>query len=285
MRIKAERILLGINVLTFVLILIVSFLPNNVLRIILGLPFVLFFPGYTLLAALFPRGGSLDGVERLVFSFGMSIAVVPLTGLALNVTPWGIRLYPMLISLFIFIVFMSAISWYRGRRLLPEERIALTFETKLPSISNLWSIQTSRSKIVTIVLVLLIIGALGTLGYVISIPKVQDNFTEFYVLNAEGKASNYPSMVVLGQSTEVILGIVNQEHEPTIYKIEIHIDGENAGEIGAINLNDGEKWEQIVTFSPNKTGSNQKVEFLLYTGIATDASEKLAIWVNVSGRP
>ena len=53
-------------------------------RIVLGLPFVLFFPGYTFVAALFPRKDDLDAIERVALSLGLSIAVVPLVGLALN---------------------------------------------------------------------------------------------------------------------------------------------------------------------------------------------------------
>ena len=68
-------------------------------RIILGLPLVLFLPGYSLIAALFAGKDDLDGIERVALSFGLSIAVVPLFGLALNYTPFGIRLTPVLIVL------------------------------------------------------------------------------------------------------------------------------------------------------------------------------------------
>src|SRR5659263_694396 len=73
-------------------------LSESVLRNILGLPLVLFLPGYALIAALFPAKSDLDGIERTALSFGLSIAVVPLMGLGLNYTPWGIRLLPILIS-------------------------------------------------------------------------------------------------------------------------------------------------------------------------------------------
>jgi len=61
-------------------------LNETPVRIILGLHLVLFLPGYALIAALFPRKGDLDGIERIALSFGLSIAVVPLLGLALNYT-------------------------------------------------------------------------------------------------------------------------------------------------------------------------------------------------------
>ena len=103
MRIKSNYALLVINILTILLVTVIAFFPNVVIRVVLGLPLVLFFPGYTLLSALFPRRKSLNDIERFALSFGISIAVVPLIGLALNYTPWGIRLYPILISLFVFI--------------------------------------------------------------------------------------------------------------------------------------------------------------------------------------
>ncbi len=59
MRIKPENELAVINILAVLLIVIIAFVPSSVLRIILGLPFILFFPGYTLTAALFPKGPDL----------------------------------------------------------------------------------------------------------------------------------------------------------------------------------------------------------------------------------
>jgi uncharacterized membrane protein len=55
-----------------------------------------------LISALYPRSGELDGLERLALSIGLSLAIVPLVGLMLNYTPWGITLTPIMISLAIF---------------------------------------------------------------------------------------------------------------------------------------------------------------------------------------
>ena len=64
-------------------------LNETFIRTILGLFLILFIPGYSLIAALFPRKGDLDGIERAALSFGLSIAVTPLIGLALNYTSMG----------------------------------------------------------------------------------------------------------------------------------------------------------------------------------------------------
>jgi hypothetical protein len=67
-------------------------------RYVLGAIFVLFLPGYTFIRALFPEK-ELDNIERIALSMGMSIALVPITGLILNYTPWGIRTTPVTLSL------------------------------------------------------------------------------------------------------------------------------------------------------------------------------------------
>jgi uncharacterized membrane protein len=76
---------LSVLTLFFTLVPQLASLP---VRIPLGLAMVLFLPGYTLIAALFPEKEDLDGIERVALSFGLSIAVVPLMGLGLT-TPLG----------------------------------------------------------------------------------------------------------------------------------------------------------------------------------------------------
>ena len=89
------------------------------IRIILGLPLVLFLPGYSLIATLFPRKDDLDAIERIALSFGLSIAITPLLGLTLNYTPFGIRLSPVLIVLSVFTISL-AIGAYVRRNMIPE---------------------------------------------------------------------------------------------------------------------------------------------------------------------
>ena len=83
-----------------------DFYPWSYLRNALGIIFVLWLPGYTFIKALFPTHvpiktstENLDTIERIALSLGMSIALVPIIGLLLNYTPWGIRLTPIVLSL------------------------------------------------------------------------------------------------------------------------------------------------------------------------------------------
>lgn len=67
-------------------------------RYVLGSIFVLFLPGYSLIRALFGKK-ELDNIERLALSVGLSLALVPMAGLLLNYTPWGIRTTPVTLTL------------------------------------------------------------------------------------------------------------------------------------------------------------------------------------------
>jgi len=89
-------------------------LPLVAVRWVLGSVFVLFLPGYVTVEALFPKGRDLDGIERFALSVGLSLALVPLVGLVLNYTPWGIRLTPTVISLTILTVGLALVAL--GRR-------------------------------------------------------------------------------------------------------------------------------------------------------------------------
>lgn len=86
--------------------------PLVSIRYVLGTIFILWLPGYTLIKALFPQTPppkpitglthavqNLDTIERIALSIGLSLALVPIVGLLLNYTPWGIRLAPITLSL------------------------------------------------------------------------------------------------------------------------------------------------------------------------------------------
>ncbi|MCL0056132.1 DUF1616 domain-containing protein [Dehalococcoidia bacterium] len=279
MRIKIQNELLAINILSVVLILTISFFPIQALRIILGLPFILFFPGYTLIAALFPKKSGLDAIERVALSFGLSIAVVPLIGLVLNYTPWGIRLYPILVSLTVFIATMSVIAWYRRHGLPEQEKLNLILNLSLPRQ------ESGLDRALSIVLILAIVGAIGTLGYVIASPRVGERFTEFYILGLEGKAEGYPTELTVGEEGRVILGITNREHEIMGYEVKIKVDGVLQQRIGPVELEHEESWREQVGFIPREPGKNQRVEFVLYKirtlGTEDEPGPTLHLWIDV----
>ena len=116
-----------------------------------------------------------------------------------------------------------------------------------------------------------------------AVPRVGERFTEFCILGAGGKAEEYPTEVVLGEEAEVIVGILNREHEEVSYRLEIQIDGVVSDETWRLVLAHNEKWEQRVNFKPTKAGDNQRVEFLLYKQMQDEPSLKLQLQIDVKG--
>ncbi len=98
---------------TLSIVFLVNASPLLYLRYALGGIFILFLPGAMLVTALYPRGGELDELERFALSVGLSLAIVPLVGLALNYTPWGITLTPIMVSLALFAEIMGVVAFVR----------------------------------------------------------------------------------------------------------------------------------------------------------------------------
>lgn len=253
-------------------------------RIPLGLLMVLFIPGYALIAALFPRKADLDGIERVALSFGLSIAVVPLIGLGLNYTPWGIRLTPVVISLAIFTVILAAAAHFRRAQLPADERFSVDARKHLNALKTEFVAgdKSRLDKALTILLVLSIIASVSALVYVIVTPKQGEKFTEFYILGPKGMAYDYPTIVEAGNKSTVIVGVVNHEYSLVNYTMDLSLNNSTLLSRN-IALEHNQTWEEPISYVLNKPGDSQKVEFLLYKEENFTAPYRdLHLWVNVS---
>ena len=288
--------LFAVVVVAGLLALLVAASATGAARIALGLAFVLFLPGYALVAALFPKDGEIDWIERVALAFGLSIAVVPLLGLLLNYTPWGIRLEPIVATVFLFILGMCALAYWRRMQLPPEDRLALAVEVAPPN----WKEYSLVDKLLTVALVASIVVAAGTLAYVVATPRPGERFTEFYVLDANGKAKDYPSALNASENATVILGVVNHEFAAVNYTVEVRLvtvefrynatSGRNdTMELAnatldtlPVGLAHGGTWEQPYTFAIAQAG-DYKLRFLLYRGpVQGDPYRFLHLWIHVA---
>jgi uncharacterized membrane protein len=306
MKIRLGSGLLFLNLLAVALAAVIFFIPSNGARAALGLPFVLFTPGYALITALFPRRKALDAIERIALSVGLSFAVVALLGLALNYTAWGIRLWPSLIVSGGFVLISSAVAEFRIRRLPREERFSVDIDFSKVNLG-----ETPLSRALSVVLILAVLGTIGTLVYTIAFPKVGEKFTQFYILGKGGQAANYPVNFTLSKGVvtsvdyggglityegigEITVGIINNEQVTTTYSVQVMIDGTpvkilvngaSVDEIGPVTLQNDEKSEQLIGFAPLHTGANQRVDFVLLVGGTPYFTDPPHIWINVSASP
>jgi len=321
------------------------------LRVVLGLVFVLFAPGYAFIAALFPergptidaepsetdgdaseggetnlikqvntasashagtveradprRSGSIDVIERVALSFGLSIAITPLIGLVLNFTPFGIRLVPIVLSIGGFTLLASAAAALRRRELPVEERFRVPYRTWAETTrAELFAPDTRLDAALNIVLVVSLLLAVSSVGYAVLVPKSGESFSEFYLLteNEPGAlvADDYPQNFTVGQGQPLVVGIGNHEHERVDYSVVAELQRvsiqNNSTPVRerqeldrfsrTIPANGSANWTHDVT--PTMTGERLRLTYLLYRGsppadpTVENAYRETHLWVNVS---
>ncbi|MDV4344068.1 DUF1616 domain-containing protein [Methanoculleus sp. YWC-01] len=261
-------------------------ISESPLRVVFVLPFILFIPGYLLIAALFPARGDLEGIERVALSMGLSIAIVPLSGLALNYTPWGIRLDPIVVTLVIFSLAIGLIAQFRRRELPEENRFTVPVGTYLATMKEEFTGgSVSRTdRVLSIVLVAVVLVAVATTVFIVAVPKEGEKFTEFYILGPKGKAADYPTEFMSGTPQTVILGIGNHEYRDITYTVETFAvesrfdNATNQSTIISATLLDrfavtvphNQTVEQPYTFRIMDPDTN-RIEFLLFKETPPDA--------------
>jgi len=264
--------------------------PLPLLRLFLGLFFVLFVPGYALQAALFPSdverdvgsGGGLDGPERLALSFGLSVAVIPPLALILDWLPWGIRLWPIVVGETFVIITCSAVALWRRSRLPPVERFVLKIDV---DARGWWRAQDRTNRALYGVLAAALLLALFSAAAIILLPKPGQQFTEFYVLGPEGLAESYPREAAPGEQLTVTAGIANREGVAAEYRIEVRAGELTIGQAGPIRLEDDEVWEEPIHYALAEPGDDQEVDFLLFYDGGEEPYRSLRLWINIEGVP
>lgn len=83
-----------------------------VVRSLLAAPFILLVPGYACVCAIF--GTALGFAERLAIGIGLSLAVGGLAGLALHLTPLGVRPLPWSLALIVVTLAAAVVARRRG---------------------------------------------------------------------------------------------------------------------------------------------------------------------------
>lgn len=250
-------------------------------RAVLGIPVVLFIPGYLLVAALFPRMNDLGSIERIVLSFGLSIAVSSLLGLLLNFT-FGIRLLQLLLTLSLYTAAMTIIAAYRRERLPEEERLHIPFNKLYEIIIN--GLHPSKSiidRILTVILIFSIALSIGAIYFTITTSEVGEKFTGFYILGPEGKAANYTTNLKYNSPATVLVGVANREQASVNYTVQVALGREVLTE-KQLSLGNNETWEENITFMPDRKGADLKLEFWLFKEDNFTAPYRDAhIWVDI----
>ncbi len=275
MRIRIKNELLIINICSLLLLLIIWTLPDiPILPIVLGIPFLLFFPGYVLIAALFPKQDEPPMLNRIILAFLFSIAISPLIGLFSNYMPWGITPCAISTSIMVSIVLLSSIASYRRVRTPPEIRFGLYLTLPVINIGK-----PTTASTITYILIISAVASVAMLIYAVTFPQHGERFTEFYMLGLDGEADFFPyqilisdgevesvryvhqiqnprkvwqkiheSILVEESSARVTIGINNREYENASYQIQVTHSGTVINTLGPISLEHGESWREEIDF-------------------------------------
>jgi uncharacterized membrane protein len=277
----------GLVILTDIFVL-VPVLSGSFLRTALGLLLVLFLPGYALTGALLPAKKDMDGIERALLSLGLSIAVVPLMGLGMNYTDWGIREVPVLTGLSVFTLLMCGAAYYRRIKLPEAEAFKISIGTTISTLKAEFLEETgSRAdKALAVLLVMSILASIGSLAYVIGNPRDGEAFTEFYILGPDRTAENYSTEYTPGGSGTVVVGITNHERRTVDYTMEVRLENRSLPlpeDQKYISLDHNVTWEEPVTITPPVEGKNMKLEFLLFNETEKSVPYRnVHLWINVT---
>jgi uncharacterized membrane protein len=289
-------------------------------RVLLGALAVLFAPGYALVAALFPGKSTgidvfrrLEGgvelesrtvtlLERLLLAVGVSVCLVPLIGVGLHYTSWGIQPSTFLGTIGVMTTLLAVVAGIRRYRVSPENRFnPRLVRAPLTAASHLKRGSAGSAMSVLLITGLVIAGS--GIGIAVLGADPGEQFTEFYLTTddpetGEAIADEYPDELTRGEAATVDLGITNREGETKEYTVVVLLQrfdegGELVGANGldtfTVTVEDGETWEQSHTTRPEATGDNSRLTYLLYVEDppaetpprADNAYRSVHIWIEI----
>jgi len=250
---------IGVNVFGFVL------------RLIVGLIFLLVLPGLALVSALFPRQADLNGIERLALAVGTSISITAGVAALLNFTPWGIELSSMVISIGLITILFAVVGYYRLRNTADDrEAVQSARENK--------SVRMGGLLFGIAVAILMLAFGINTYHAVIGEPE--ENITQLFLQSADGSRLEGPIEVGVGEPVSFMIGVVNHEHAAMPFTVEI-LNNDSVEQIDDFYLENSESWTSTYALHIDNSGENQEVSIFLYKGSEKTPYRTLHMWVTV----
>jgi uncharacterized membrane protein len=271
----------------FLALIFVPSLNSTIVRFLAGVVLLLFLPGYSLIAAVFPEKDAIDIRQRMALSIGCSVVISILDGIFVGLIHSPLSLELVVFSLTL-IILMSVFTANRRRQALPrEERFSPEFQVIVKEFrQNIASTFESRKHRTLPILVAVSLTALVLLAaYVVATQPREESYTSLYILNSNGQAQNYPTEYRLNEPQSVIVGVHNNEQRTVTYELKVLlIDSAKSTVLHqeTISINNGQTWQQNVTVTPDRIGTNMKLDFQLSTAQEATPYKETYLWITVS---
>jgi uncharacterized membrane protein len=287
----------------------------------LGIPFVLFAPGYALVSLLFPGAGPShrsgwtspaqvrrEGItpgERVALSFGSSLALVPVLALGLSLARVGFEPLSILVAVFGLTLALSVFAAVRRVDVPADDRFGVSVRDSASRLRGaLFDAESGADVVLNVVLALSVVVALSAVGYAFAAPQDGERFSQLSLLTQEdGKyvTEGYPESFEVGEQKPVHVAVGNHEGESVEYTVVVQLQrvdqrpGGSARIVDRVELDRfghrvaaGESWRTRYVISPTMAGENLRLVFLLYQGDPPDnpttsnADEHAQIWIDVA---
>lgn len=245
------------------------FLPvdGTPIQPVVGLLFVLFAPGYALVAALFPAGGhsplearhgdgssaahathdhgewalnrGIDWIERGALGFVLSLAVIPLHVLLVTLSPLAFGTTTVFAVITVWTIGMTVIAVSRRLSLPTDQRYGMTAaEFARRARQSLIGDGSRATILLNVVLVLAVVFALGSLSFALIDQPDAETYTDMALLtesvDGELTAADYPDSLAPSEEEQLFVRLENRERETTDYEVVVQLQDVEDTEDGAV---------------------------------------------------
>lgn len=292
--------------------------PADPVRVALTLPLLFFLPGYALTAAAFPRSpepaqrrddaslldrvqepaAGVDSVERAALGFGLSVALLPIVGLAVAAPVGPVTAIGAITVLTALTALFSVIAAVRRWQLHPEDRYRLPFGSALARVRAGSAVDT----VLSIVLAVAVLAAMGAGAFAVAAPQDGTQYTELGIgtINDSGEfvSGDYPTEWGSGESASLAFQVRNYEDRTVNYTVVVQMqrisEDDRVVETAELeryseSVPAGAAWTQEHTLTPALQGDRLQVVYLLYKGDPPDtptrsnADRYVFFWTEVGG--
>ncbi|MGC1120991.1 MAG: DUF1616 domain-containing protein [Candidatus Methanofastidiosia archaeon] len=265
--------------------------PDHTARFVLGVPNILFFPGYALISSIWPEK-TASGVERIVVSVGFSIVSSIVVALIIHSVSGDNDPPTVTITLCGLTLAGSGMTAVRRMRVPEGQRFTVQIRDEFKFMKAL----TLREKVISSALLCILVVSVVATYSSFSNPVEGERFTELYILDSSGHTLNYPVILKPGQNASLIIGLFCHENTKTAYTIMVGIEGSESVAYCAtwdtvftitpgrficrtVTLSHGEGFEDEFIFHFSNSGTYNMVCRILVDGIYM--GHEVNIWVTV----
>lgn len=275
-------------------------------------------PGHALLSALLPRPGRNSSApltslspsagdslgKWLAISVGLSIVLVPLAGMLVVRTSWGLVTEHVVLVLNGLVVLCTLVSALKTPSAAVSERdIGMSGYLVTRTRSAFSGPRADVS--LNVALVLCVVLFVGSLSYAAAQPPREPEHTQFFLpghseTGASSGYAQYPDEVAPDEPNAVSVAVTNREGRPMNYSVVVAVQTmtESNGSLAVASSTElqrtrltaasGETVSRDLELVLDETGEDLRLVFLLYRGEAPPrpsvgtAYREVHLWVNAT---